>query len=200
MAKTPAKSTSIQSDAVKMLKADHKLIKQLFDQFDTSSADDKTDLANRLYHELSIHSTLEEEIFYPAVRSTLKPAYLLESSITQNSLDMSGMDDDATNGLESEDIDEIQLQSDEEADNEDVIDQAEEDHQTVEEFIQQLKSLDPRSSGYRKLFAQLKSIVYEHIAGEEDLIFPVAMSQLDVQSLAIAMRNQRDNLWPSQAA
>src|SRR5512147_617180 len=149
MAKTPAKSTSIRSDAVKMLRADHKLIKQLFDQFDTSSADDKTDLANRLYHELSIHSTLEKEIFYPAVRSTLTPAYLLESSITQNSLDMSGMDDDEPNGLESEDFDGIQLQSDEEADNEDVIDQAEEDHQTVEEFIQQLKSLDPRSSGYR---------------------------------------------------
>lgn len=200
MAKKTALGTSTQPDAVKMLKADHKLIKQLFDQFDTASADEKAHLANRLYHELTIHSALEEELFYPAVRRTLQPAYVLESLIEQNSLDMSGTDDEEAQDLGAEDIDGIQLQTDEETDNEDLIDQAEEDHQTMAEFIQQLKSLDPRDSDYQKLFKQLKNTVLEHIAGEEDLIFPVAMAQLDVQSLAITLQQQRDNLSRSRAA
>lgn len=200
MAKKTAQGTSTQSDAVKMLKADHKLIKQLFDQFDNASADEKAHLADRLYHELAIHSTLEEELFYPAIRNTLQPAYVLESLIEQNNLDMSGTENDETQDLGTEDIDGIQLQIDEETDNEDLIDQAEEDHQTVEEFIQQLKSMDPRGSDYQKLFKQLKHTVLEHIAGEEDLIFPVAMAQLDVQSLAITLQQQRDNLSRSRAA
>jgi hemerythrin superfamily protein len=200
MAKKTAQGTSTQSDAVKMLKADHKLIKQLFDQFDTASADEKAHLANRLYHALAIHSTLEEELFYPAVLTSLQPAYALESWIEQNSLDMPDTDAEETQGFEAENIDGNQLQAEEAADNEDLIDQAEADHQQVEEFIQQLKSLNPRGSDYQKLFLQLKSTVLEHIVGEEDLIFPVAMSQLDVQSLGIAMQQQRDNLSPSRAA
>jgi hemerythrin superfamily protein len=200
MIKKTSKRTSRQPDAVKMLKADHRMIKKLFDQFNTALGDEKTHLANRLFNELTIHSTLEKELFYPAVRSKLKPAYVLESSAEQNSLVMSGAGDEDTQDLEAEGIGGIKLQANEEEDNEDVIAQAYEDHQRVEEFIERLKSLDPRGSDYKKLFIQLEDTVLEHIAGEEDLILPVAVSQLDVQTLAITMQQRRDNLSPSRAA
>jgi len=200
MAKKTSKRTSRQSDAVKMLKADHKLIKKLFDQFNTASADEKTPLANRLCTELTIHSTLEEELFYPAVRSKLKPAYVLESSVKQNSFDMSEAGDVEKQDLDGEGIDGMKMQVDEEEDTEDAIAQAYEEHQTMEALIEQLKTLDPRGSDYRKLFMQFEDAVLEHIAGEETVILPLAASQLDRHALGAAMQRRRDDLSPLLAA
>lgn len=59
------------TDAVEILIADHRKVQDLFKQF--SQAGDrayqtKQKLAGQIFHELEIHSTLEEEIFYPAAR------------------------------------------------------------------------------------------------------------------------------------
>lgn len=200
MSKKPSNSASRPPDALKMLKADHKLFKKLFDQFNNASADEKTDLANLLCTELTIHAVLEEELFYPAVRSKLKPADVLGSSTERNSLDMSEIDEEEKQGLDGEGIDGMKMQVDEEEDNEDVIAQAYEEHQAVEALIEQLKTLDSRGSDYRKLFMQLEDAVLEHIAGEEAVILPRAASELDVQTLGIAMQRRRDDLSPSLAA
>ena len=71
--RTPKKSKSSQpQDAVQLLKADHKQVRKLFEQFHTASDDDKAPLARKLFTELEIHSKLEEELLYPAVQSKLE--------------------------------------------------------------------------------------------------------------------------------
>ena len=59
-------------DAVELLKADHKKVKELFDDFqDADEVAEKESIAREAMKELRIHSVIEEEIFYPAVREAL---------------------------------------------------------------------------------------------------------------------------------
>jgi hemerythrin superfamily protein len=54
-------------DAIALLKADHRQVEGWFEEFDSSrSASRKRDLANRICMALKAHTTIEEEIFYPA--------------------------------------------------------------------------------------------------------------------------------------
>jgi hypothetical protein len=56
-------------DALQMLRDDHKKVKDIFKQFeDTDDAKQKQQLVKTALHELEVHTRLEEEIFYPAVR------------------------------------------------------------------------------------------------------------------------------------
>jgi hemerythrin superfamily protein len=58
-------------DALEMLQEDHEKVKGLFEQFE--EAEDsaaKAQIVQTALKELEIHATLEEEIFYPAVRET----------------------------------------------------------------------------------------------------------------------------------
>jgi len=54
-------------DAVALLRADHQQVKQWFAQFKkTSDAARQNALARDICHALRLHTTIEEEIFYPA--------------------------------------------------------------------------------------------------------------------------------------
>lgn len=56
---------------IKSLKADHDRVKQLFREFEETGErafKARQRIAEKVFIELEIHSTLEEEIFYPAVR------------------------------------------------------------------------------------------------------------------------------------
>jgi hemerythrin superfamily protein len=54
-------------DAIALLKADHRQVEEWFSQFDkTNSRSRKQNLAANICAALTIHTTLEEEIFYPA--------------------------------------------------------------------------------------------------------------------------------------
>src|SRR5262245_52740660 len=54
-------------DAIALLKADHREVEKLFEQFQKArDADRKQDLATRICKALEVHTTIEEEIFYPA--------------------------------------------------------------------------------------------------------------------------------------
>jgi hemerythrin superfamily protein len=66
--KRPAKSgRTAQQDAIALLKADHRQVEEWFEQFEKSRSEDKkADLAKRICEALRIHTTIEEEIFYPA--------------------------------------------------------------------------------------------------------------------------------------
>ena len=60
-------SRSKPADAVALLKADHRQVEEWFEQFEKSRSDDKkADLARRICRALRVHTTIEEEIFYPA--------------------------------------------------------------------------------------------------------------------------------------
>lgn len=62
-----AAARSTRQDAIAVLKADHRQVEGWFKQFgDTESKQRKGTLAARICEALKIHTTIEEEIFYPA--------------------------------------------------------------------------------------------------------------------------------------
>ena len=49
------------------MKADHREVETWFEQFEKTRSDDKKSaLAQRICNALTVHATIEEEIFYPA--------------------------------------------------------------------------------------------------------------------------------------
>lgn len=70
-----------KADALKMLKEDHDKVKALFKKFESASSEaSRQELATQICTELTIHTTLEEEIFYPAVRAALDEPDLLDEA------------------------------------------------------------------------------------------------------------------------
>ncbi len=195
--RTPKKPKSSQpQDAVQLLKADHKQVRKLFEQFHGASDDDKGSIASRLFTELDIHSKLEEELFYPAVQSKLES---LGYETQGNGLDVT---DDGEIDPESEstfdeidgaELEELDDEEEEEAESE-IITAAYDSHSMVKDLIQQLRTLDPKSSDYGDLFTELEDAVIEHVTEEEDAILPLAAAQLDVQTLGMTMQRRKDDL------
>ena len=59
-------------EALEMLREDHQKVKDLFEEFEKAEEDDeKLRIVRTALTELQIHATLEEEIFYPAVRELM---------------------------------------------------------------------------------------------------------------------------------
>ena len=58
-------------DAVALLKADHRKVEDLFEKFKQGESLDDEALVQEICTELTIHSMLEEEIFYPACQKAL---------------------------------------------------------------------------------------------------------------------------------
>lgn len=75
-------------EATKMLRADHKLVDELFEQYEHArSTKKKKELVEKICSELTIHALLEEEIFYPAVKQALKDKELIpEATIEHDTL------------------------------------------------------------------------------------------------------------------
>ncbi len=60
------------SDAIMLLKADHRKVNGLFEQFEHGrNAARKQAIAHEICTELKIHAMIEEEIFYPAFRGKI---------------------------------------------------------------------------------------------------------------------------------
>jgi hemerythrin-like domain-containing protein len=58
-------------DAIELLKEDHKMVKKLFKSFEETSKseqEEKRTIVERITSALEVHATIEEEIFYPAVK------------------------------------------------------------------------------------------------------------------------------------
>ena len=54
-------------DAIALLKADHRQVEKWFEQFEKARTDGrKLELATDICNALKVHTTIEEEIFYPA--------------------------------------------------------------------------------------------------------------------------------------
>src|SRR6202048_1594250 len=62
-----------QPDAIALLKADHRKVEDLFSKFEAAGeADKKKCLASQICTELTVHTILEEEIFYPACKGKME--------------------------------------------------------------------------------------------------------------------------------
>jgi hemerythrin superfamily protein len=71
-----------QTDAIEMLKADHRRVEQLFAKYEQARRRaEKSKLAQQVCLELTIHAQLEEEIFYPACREHVDDPLLDEAQV-----------------------------------------------------------------------------------------------------------------------
>jgi len=69
-------------DAITLLKNDHREVEELFEQFEKAKGDGRKEkLALQICKELTIHTMLEEEIFYPACEGKVEEDLLKESFV-----------------------------------------------------------------------------------------------------------------------
>lgn len=69
------------TDAIALLKADHRAVEALFEKFDSARADRKQALALQICNELKIHTIIEEEIFYPALKGKIEEETYTEAYV-----------------------------------------------------------------------------------------------------------------------
>src|SRR5262245_61477332 len=145
-----------QNDAVSMLMEDHKNVQKLFRDFEKAheKQDDETcqQIATRVCTELEVHTTLEEELFYPAAREAL-------------------------------------------GEDEELIDEAEIEHQSAKDLISELRAMDGSDSKFAPTFTVLAEYVRHHIKEEEREMFPrVKKAKLDVDALGQEMAARKAQL------
>ncbi len=69
-------------DAIALLKADHRKVEELFEKFEKAKSDSvKTSLVQQICTELSVHTAIEEEIFYPACTGQIEDDTLTEAYV-----------------------------------------------------------------------------------------------------------------------
>ena len=76
-------------DAVVILEQDHEDVKDLFDQYEElaeneASNEDKVALVQQICTLLTVHATVEEELFYPAAREALKEDALVDEAVVEH--------------------------------------------------------------------------------------------------------------------
>jgi hemerythrin superfamily protein len=156
MAKTPGAS---ERTATEMLMQDHRRVQKLFKDFDKVDRNDEEavrELVETACLELQIHSMLEEEIFYTAVRAQA-----------------------ATQEME------------------DLLNEAEVEHESVDELTAKLHELEAGDPMYSAYFKVLAEYVKHHVKKEEQALFPRVeeMKALDLAQLGEDMRLRREELF-----
>jgi len=69
-------------DAIALLKDDHRTVEKLFKDFEDAKGEGRKEkLAKQICLELSVHASIEEEIFYPACQGTVEEDLLKESYV-----------------------------------------------------------------------------------------------------------------------
>jgi hemerythrin superfamily protein len=152
-------------DAVDFLMDDHKRVDKLFKDFeevDRNDPDAVQELVEIACMELQIHSILEEEIFYPAVRGHV---------------------------------------GDDDRDHHDLLNEAEVEHETVDDVIAKLQELEPDDAMYAAYFNVLAEYVKHHVKEEETTLFPYVRGLgLDLAQLGEEMRTRREELFAEMEA
>ncbi len=70
-------------DAVALLKADHRKVEELFEKYETARSK-KAGIAKQICTELTIHTLIEEEIFYPACRQAGVESNMLDEAFVEH--------------------------------------------------------------------------------------------------------------------
>jgi hemerythrin superfamily protein len=185
---------SLSTDAVQMLEQDHRAVERLFDQFSSGDQARKEEIAQQIFQELDVHATIEEEVFYPALRSQADLGEL-------GQLEQGDSEIDGANTLDQDDFDEDEDDDDDDETNEeigeDVVASAYEDHQAVKELIGRLRSLSPESPDFQSGMMELKELVTDHVAEEEEVLFAEAKLKIDTKALGSQMEERKQELLKS---
>jgi hypothetical protein len=72
-------------DAIALLKADHRKVADLFEKFEAAKSHNrKQKLAIEICTELTVHTRIEEEVFYPACHDQIKDEDILNESYVEH--------------------------------------------------------------------------------------------------------------------
>jgi hemerythrin superfamily protein len=83
----PRSRAKTSADAIDLLKQDHDCVEKAFKEFeklDRQDAEACRRLIERVCGELTVHATLEEEIFYPAVREAIEDEDLMNEAAVEH--------------------------------------------------------------------------------------------------------------------
>ena len=80
------KSPQLDSqNAITLLRADHQRVADLFETFEKSrSTAKKKAIAQEICNELTVHATIEEEIFYPAAKAALDDKEMVPEALVEH--------------------------------------------------------------------------------------------------------------------
>jgi hemerythrin superfamily protein len=141
-------------EAITLLKTDHREVEKLFAQFEkTSGSVRKQALVQKICEALTVHATIEEEIFYPRARDALK---------------RSGQD---------------------------LLDEAEVEHEGIKWRIEELRNAQPQTALYDARVKVLSEYVAHHVKEEERNLFPkVRASELDTAAVGSELAARKEAL------
>jgi hemerythrin superfamily protein len=75
-------AASKNQDAIALLKEDHRTVEKLFKDFEDAKGEGRKEtLAKRICLELTVHTKIEEEIFYPACEGKIEEDMLKEAYV-----------------------------------------------------------------------------------------------------------------------
>ena len=149
-----AKSKAKASGAIDLLKEQHDKVKKAlkeFEKLDREDTETQKQLVQTVCEDLKVHTTLEEELFYPAAREAI--------------------------------------------DDEDLMNEAQVEHETAKMLIEQLENMGPDDPNFRATFTVLGEYVLHHVKEEEGEMFPeVKKTDLDLEELGSRMRARMEEL------
>lgn len=86
-------------DAIALLKEDHRTVEKLFKDFEAAKGDGRKEkLARQICLELSVHTKIEEEIFYPACDGKIDEDLLKEAYVEHDAAKVLMAEIEAANG------------------------------------------------------------------------------------------------------
>jgi len=95
--------SSKSQDAIALLREDHRKVEKLFKDFESAKGEGRKEkLANEICLELSVHSAIEEEIFYPACEGKVDDDLLKESYVEHDAAKVLIAEIQAANGAGDE--------------------------------------------------------------------------------------------------
>lgn len=147
---------ALSTNAIDMLRADHKAVEAMFRQFDKlhEAGEDTATVIQFVREALLIHSALEQEIFYPAVRERA--------------------------GEEEEEL----------------LDEAEVEHQSAEQLIRALGSRKLSDKKREATFTVLMEYVRHHVKEEETEMFPKVkrLKRVNLDAVGAQMEQRKASL------
>ena len=138
-------------DAIQLLKQDHDQVRKMFEEFESGDEDRKFELAAEICQALIVHSTIEEEIFYPQVREAI--------------------------------------------DAEDLMLEAEIEHDTVKQLIERVQEREFDETQLSAMIKVMKEYVNHHVNEEQRKMFPRAKrADLDLEALGRELAERKAEL------